>query len=213
MKKKLLSLVLAGAMVASTSVSAFATVIEDQDTAEPTPEIKITGQVASDSGALPVGRFNVTIPTTASFTITQDGKFVTPGTIKVQNDGEQKIEVYAYKFKDSTPVEKKGITAVGKNRLTDLNRAGVNLSITGNEVKAYLGSVNSGNGIYSDENLGTEVADGIKIATVSKMSSQNLTLDGEVGKKTSSEDSDAAINEAVKDTFTLTLKIKKSQNQ
>lgn len=212
MKKKLLSLVLAGAMVASTSVSAFAAVIEDQDTTEPTPEIKITGQVANDKGDLPVGRFNITIPTTASFTITKDGKFVTPGTIKVQNDGEQKIEVYAYKFTDSTPVDKKGITAVGKDKLTELNRAGVNLSITGNEVKAYLGSVNSGNGIYSDENLKTQApaSDGIKIATVSKMNSQNLTLDGEVGKKTSRDGEEGVINEAIKDTFTLTLKIKKS---
>lgn len=213
MKKKLLSLVLAGAMVASTSVSAFATdrVINEQDTTEPTPEISITGQVASDEGHLPVGRFNVTIPTTASFTITQNGEFISPGTIKIQNDGEQNIEVYAYKFTDSTPDDKKGITAVKKQSLSDYNRTGVSLSIKGNGRKAYLGSVadDSKSGIYSDENFAKEAAEGIKIATVSKMNSQNLTLEGEVGKKTKGQ-SEGAVAQPVNDTFTLTLKIKKS---
>lgn len=218
MKKKLLSLVLAGAMVASTSVSAFATdrVINEQDTTEPTPEISITGQVASDEGDLPVGRFNVTIPTTASFTITEDRGFISPGTIKIQNGGEQNIEVYAYKFTDSTPDDKKGITAVGKKRLSEYNRTGVNLSIKGNGRKAYLGSVDdSKSGIYSDENLENKATDeGIKIATVSKMNSQNLTLEGEVGTKTKTQDStEGAVAQAVNDTFTLTLKIKKSADQ
>lgn len=217
MKKKLLSLVLAGAMVASTSVSAFATTqkIEGEDTADGQADIKITGQVQSDSGEMPVGRFNVTIPTTASFTITQDGDFITPGTISIQNGGEQNIEVYAYKFKDSTPVDKKGITAVSKQRLSEYNRTGVNLSITGNGRKAYLGSIDddSKSGIYSDENLANEAAaEGIKIATVSKMNSQNLTLEGDVGTKTK-EQSDGAVAQAVNDTFTLTLKIKKSADQ
>lgn len=214
MKKKLLSLVLAGAMVASTSVSAFATTqkIEGADSADGQADIKITGQVQSDLGALPVGRFNVTIPTTASFTITQQGDFITPGSISIQNAGEQNIEVYAYKFTDSTPEDSKGITAVSKQRLSDLNRASVNLSITGNELKAFLGSENNTNknGIYSDENLTDNKVQGVKIATVSKMSSQNLTLDGKVGKKTSSDGSEGAVNEAIQDTFTLTLKIKKS---
>lgn len=215
MKKKLLSLVLAGAMVASTSVSAFAKdrVIDEQDTTEPTPEISITGQVASDEGHLPVGRFNVTIPTTASFTITQNGEFISPGTIKIQNDGEQNIEVYAYKFTDSTPEDKKGITAVKKESLSDYNRTGVSLSIKGNGRKAYLGSVadDRKSGIYSDENFANEATKGIKIATVSKMNSQNLTLEGEVGKKTKSQhQSEGAVAQPVNDTFTLTLKIKKS---
>lgn len=219
MKKKLLSLVLAGAMVASTSVSAFATTqkIEGADSADGQADIKITGQVKSDLGELPVGRFNVTIPTTASFTITQDGKFITPGEISVQNAGEQNIEVYAYRFTDSTPVDKKGITAVGKQSLSGYNRTGVNLSIKGNGRKAYLGSVDneSKSGIYSDDNLGTEApAEGIKIATVSKMNSQNLTLEGEVGTKTKEQDpSEGAVAQAVNDTFTLTLKIKKSADQ
>ena len=217
MKKKLLSLVLAGAMVASTSVSAFATTqkIEGADSADGQADIKITGQVESDLGELPVGRFNVTIPTTASFTITQDGKFITPGEISVQNAGEQNIEVYAYRFTDSTPVDKKGITAVGKQNLSGYNRTGVNLSIKGNGRKAYLGSVDdeSKSGIYSDENLAKEAAaEGVKIATVSKMSSQNLTLEGEVGTK-SKQESDGAVAQAVNDTFTLTLKIKKSADQ
>lgn len=215
MKKKLLSLVLAGAMVASTSVSAFAKTITDTDSIEPTTEITITGKVASDDGQLPAGRFNVTIPTTASFTVKDTGEFIAPETIVVQNDGDQKIDVYAYKFTDSTPDNDKGITVVGKNGLAEKNRTNVSLNIVGNGTKAYLGSNHtiSSNGIYSDADLSSAAStDGTKIATVAKRDTQRLTLEGEAGKKTKS-DLEGKVASAVNDTFTLTLKIKKSTEQ
>lgn len=215
MKKKLLSLVLAGAMVASTSVSAFADTITDVDSTEPTTEITITGKVASDTGALPAGRFNVTIPTTASFTVSENGAFIAPEAIVVQNDGDQKIDVYAYKFTDSTPANDNGITVIGKNRLSEKNRTNVSLNIAGNETTAYLGSApgNNNNGIYSDADLNNPAsADGTKIATVAKRGTQRLTLEGQSGGKTKDEQEGHVVN-GVNDTFTLTLKIKKSTQQ
>lgn len=215
MKKKLLSLVLAGAMVASTSVSAFADTITDVDSTEPTTEITITGKVASDSGVLPAGRFNVTIPTTASFTVKDNGEFIAPEAIVVQNDGDQKIDVYAYKFADSTPTGDNGITVIGKNRLSEKNRTNVSLNIVGNGITAYLGSApgSNNNGIYSDADLNNPAsADGTKIATVAKRGTQKLTLEGQAGGKTKDEEEGHVVN-GVSDTFTLTLKIKKSTQQ
>lgn len=215
MKKKLLSLVLAGAMVASTSVSAFAKTITDADSTDPTTEITITGKVASDTGELPAGRFNVTIPTTASFTVNEDGGFIAPKAIVVQNDGDQKIDVYAYKFTDSTPDNDNGITVIGKNELSGKNRTNVSLNIVGNGTTAYLGS-NPGtnnNGIYSDANLITPASkEGTKIATVAERDTQKLTLEGKAGEKPKSEQEGKVAN-AVNNTFTLTLKIKKSTEQ
>lgn len=214
MKKKLLSLVLAGAMVASTSVSAFAKTITDADSTDPTTEITITGKVASDTGDLPAGRFNVTIPTTASFTVSQDGAFIAPEAIVVQNDGDQKIDVYAYKFTDSTPNNDNGITVTGKSGLSEKNRTNVSLNIVGNGTTAYLGSTpGTSNGIYSDADLGTPAsAGGTKIATVAKRDTQKLTLEGKAGEKPKSDEAGKVPN-AVNDTFTLTLKIKKSTEQ
>lgn len=214
MKKKLLSLVLAGAMVASTSVSAFAKTITDADSTDPTTEITITGKVASDTGALPSGKFNVTIPTTASFTVSEDGVFIGPEAIVVQNDGDQKIDVYAYKFTDSTPNDDNGITVIGKRGLSEKNRTNVSLNIVGNGTTAYLGSApGKSNGIYSDADLGTPAsAGGTKIATVAIRDSQKLTLDGKAGEKPKTDQAGQVAN-AVNDTFTLTLKIKKSTEQ
>ena len=73
MKKKLLSLVLAGAMVASTSVSAFADIVTAPDTTEPTTEVEITGKILNQSGEEPAGTFKVTIPTAVAFTVNQNG--------------------------------------------------------------------------------------------------------------------------------------------
>ena len=73
MKKKFLSLMMAAAVVATTSVSAFAQdrVIEGADTTEQKAEIDITGQVLGDHGEVPAGTFNVSIPTTAAFTVNE----------------------------------------------------------------------------------------------------------------------------------------------
>lgn len=208
MKKKLLSLVLAGAMVASTSVSAFAANVTTPDNQDGSAEIKITGEVISNSGDRPSSNFNVTVPTTASFTVDKTGKFIAPQALTIQNEGSQNIDVYAYKFTDTTPKEGEGITVISKKRLSDVDRTRVSLSVTGNEGTVHLAS-NAGsknNGIYSDEDLGTEV-DELKIASIARESNKDLTVSGEAGQ------GGGDVLKAVSNSFTLTLKIKKSATQ
>ena len=71
MKKKLLSLVLAGAMVASTSVSAFAAT-EDatyniDSTTSQNHKVTITGDIADEHNATLPSTITVTIPTAMAF--------------------------------------------------------------------------------------------------------------------------------------------------
>ena len=212
MKKKLLSLVLAGAMVASTSVSAFAAtadkVIQDVDTTEPTTNITIMGQVLNEQDQAPEGRFHVTVPTTTSFTVNKEKKLVSPN-ITITNGGTQKVDVYAHEFTDSTA--NGNISVLGENGLENVNRTNVSLNIHGNRGTAYLGS-NSGdnrNGIYSDKDLNTNVqkSAGVLLSTIQSNDSDNLVLDGKVGQQ------EGRIDAAVSDNFTLVLKIKKNNDK
>lgn len=214
MKKKLLSLVLAGAMVASTSVSAFAEdkVIRDPETQDVQTEVSIQGRVANDSGKLPEGNFNITIPTTASFTVSQNGDVITM-PITVKNNGEQNIEVYAVKFADATAIEGRNITVTKQSELKGKNRSYINLNLRGNFNTVYLKSENlSGDstGIYQEPTLENKAttAEHLKLADINGRDSGDLTLEGKAG-----ESSTEGITDALTDNFTLTLKIKKSNKQ
>lgn len=213
MKKKLLSLVLAGAMVASTSVSAFAAttmnnVIEESDNTEPTTNVTIKGQVLDNTGKPPAGTFNVTVPTAASFTVNRDST-VTTAKIKVANNGEQNIDVYATKFVDISKEQEDGITVVKEGEVKGKSRKFVSLQLAGDLNIAYLKTEDTESGtltgIYSDRTLDTPAPNGIKLANVKSNSEYSLTLSGKGG-----EDPEV-INEAISNDFTLTLKIKKSK--
>lgn len=210
MKKKLLSLVLAGAMVASTSVSAFAEdkVIQDSETKEVETNISIKGGVASDAGDLPAGNFNITIPTTASFTVSQDGDVITM-PINVRNNGEQDIEVYAVRFVDTTATSGSNITVTKQSELKDKNRSFVNLNLRGNLKTVYLKSEDASsanNGIYKEATLTEKAVDeDLKLAVINSKQADNITIEGNAGDNDSE-----AIENALTDNFTLTLKIKKS---
>lgn len=209
MKKKLLSLVLAGAMVASTSVSAFATtpgLINGPDNVDATTDVTITGTALNDAGQKPAGTFNVSVPTTASFTVGQN-KNVISVPITIQNNGAQSIDVYAERFLDVTPGEGKQITVVKSSDLKTKNRSYVNLTLGGKVGSVYLKTedenTDSTKGIYSDTEL-TAPATGerLKLTSIAKEESGVITLSGNAG--------DTAITDSVTDNFTLTLKIKKS---
>lgn len=218
MKKKLLSLVLAGAMVASTSVSAFATVqnITGSDNVGANAEIGITGEVMNDTGEKPAGRFNVTVPTATSFTVDKEGHFIAPERISIQNDGLQDIDVYADKFVDTKPTE--GIKVVAESELKSKNRTYISLSVTGKSNAVYLKSedTNSGTnkGIYTTSALNTAASDEqLKLTSISAGQSGYLTLDGKAGEKnaaTGDTDESNKVKEGVNNSFTLTLKIKKA---
>lgn len=211
MKKKLLSLVLAGAMVASTSVSAFAAdnVINSSDNSEPTTNVTITGEVLNDSGVKPEGKFNVTIPTATSFTVNQKGK-LQGTTITVSNKGTQDIDVYAEKFIDTK--NGTGISVVPETQLESSPRTSVSLTLEGNLNTLYLKSEDDGvnAGLYTNSALtdkATESSGKLKLANVKSQQEVPLTLSGKAGSDST------PIGQGVSNDFTLILKIKKSAKQ
>lgn len=209
MKKKLLSLVLAGAMVASTSVSAFADVtnIVNPDNTDGQADVTITGTVLNDSGEQPTGTFNVTIPTSASFTVSQN-KSVISVPITITNNGAQNIDVYADKFMDVT--KNSGITVVKATELKTSDRTKVSLTLQGKTGLVYLKSEednNSNKGIYKDNEFQNPAStdNDSRLTTIAKGTSEQLTLQGNAG--------DQNTTNSASDNFTLRLKIKKSANQ
>lgn len=216
MKKKLLSLVLAGAMVATTSVSAFATPnVTGSDNIDGNAEIGITGEVMNDAGEKPAGRFNVTVPTATSFTVDKEGHFIAPERISIQNDGLQDIDVYADKFVDTKPTE--GIKVVAESDLKSKNRTYISLSVTGKSNAVYLKSEDTSGtnkGLYTTSALTSAASDEkLKLTSISAGQSGYLTLDGKAGEKnkaTGDNEQENEVNEAVSNSFTLMLKIKKA---
>ena len=208
MKKKLLSLVLAGAMVASTSVSAFAdTTITSYKEESNKANVTITGTVDDDKGNQAPGTISVTVPTALKFQVDSNGKF-TGSKITITNKGLDKVDIFAHEFKDDTPND--GIVVKTQSELqssSDAKRSNVALWIQGsNGARAYFKSEAAGednNGIYNES--GNKVAGGIKVSSIDASSSDVLTLDGSAGQEGLGPDV-AAINE----NFTLKLRVVKS---
>ena len=182
--------------------------ITGSDTTEQKHDISITGNVVSDLGEMPSGRFQVVVPTTASFTVDKDGKFIGT-TITIRNQGHQNIDVYAYKFIDVDKTE--GINVKAESEITErASRSDITLNIQGNRNTAYfktedISSTNSG--IYQDPELNTPASsDGIKILEIASNSNGILNLQGQAGKAPLKTDT------AISNTFTLILKVKKSTN-
>lgn len=182
--------------------------ITGSDTTEQKHDISITGNVLNDKGEMPSGTFQVVVPTTASFTVDKDGKFIET-TITIRNQGYQNIDVYAYKFIDVDKTE--GINVKAKSEITErASRSDITLNIQGNRNTAYfktedISSTNSG--IYQNPELNAPASsDGIKILEIASNSNGILNLQGQAGKAPLKTDT------AISNTFTLILKIKKSTN-
>lgn len=217
MKKKFLSLMMAAAVVATTSVSAFAAdsenVINGSENETHESKIGITGDVLSDGGASVPGTLNVTVPTTASFTVNQSGVF-SAAKIKIKNSGTQNVQVFAYEFVDINGASE-GINVRKKSEITSTAsqasqaRNNIALKIYGDEGIAYLSSDSTKKGIYKDPELSQAAQDdddikneGIKLTTINTSRTGELTLYGEAGS--------GGLNKPVRDEFTLKLKIKKA---
>ena len=215
MKKKFLSLMMAAAVVATTSVSAFAAdkVIDSADNKEAQSEVQITGKVQDENGNNPVGTFKVTVPTTANFTVTKNGTVI-GANLDIKNAGAQGIDVYAYKFVDESGSDK--ISIVDETTLTtsisNTKNSNVALKLTSSigDGVAYLSSDSSKGGVYTNSGLSAPASGlGVKLLTLSSGTEQSPTtgqirLEGVGGQ----EAADAPIS----DDFTLTLKIKKADN-
>lgn len=172
--------------------------------------VTITGNVADKKGEIKPGTIQIEIPTTALFTVDKDGKFTAPD-IKIKNNGQEAVDIYAYKFVDtngSSGINIESEASITEN-INNKPRNNISLNIVGTEATAYFKSENLGNnklGVYEDQNLEQESAEGIKVLNILGNSTGNLKFNGKAGKAALKTDT------AISDTFTLILKIKKSTN-
>lgn len=225
MKKKFLSLMMAAAVVATTSVSAFAAE-NDTNVVMPTEsnvntldsedyrhELTITGKVQDNDGKMPTASFKVTVPTAANFTVNQAGNLVGP-TLTVKNEGTQAIKVLAQDFEnvgtgaikviDSETIANDTKLEAGSRKL---DRTNVSLRLEGdNGNTAHLAAGNNKNGVSENAGLTDITQNGVELVTLSAGDSvattKTISLKGTAGSKT--------IGAPVSDTFKLTLKIKKA---
>lgn len=215
MKKKLLSLVLAGAMVASTSVSAFAAT-EDatyniDSTTSQNHKVTIKGDIADEHNATLPGTITVTVPTTMSFTVDKDGK-VSGGNITVTNKSKDSVEVVAKEFNDSTPGSKivlvKDTDLDGKIDSADGNKY-VSLKLIGENKTVELVSTKTGKQTGFVNENGDAILDTETTSLGNAVDGSNLVLSLEGRAKHSTKDYSTPTT-AINDTFNLILKIQKT---
>ena len=203
MKKKFLSLMMAAAVVATTSVSAFADEVVKQDGG--TVNVKITGSVNDKYNKAPEGTISVTVPTALAFTVDSSNS-LKGSSLTITNNGTEKVDVFAYEF-----VDKDSTTGIEVKKTLDEsdNRTKVKLNLSGNAGVANFTSTTSEDtkGIYG-ATVSAKTDDGVKIATIGKVgdtkNTGDLTLAGEAGKGS------GEVEKAIREEFTLRLKIKKA---
>lgn len=206
MKKKLLSLVLAGAMVASTSVSAFATTSEKVDI-QPGDgrdvNVSITGNLENSGGDIVPGTVSVTVPTAAVFNVKHsDGSIVSAG-MEIVNHSDEKIKVFASSFTDASGSG--NINLVKKQEaLSSTERKNVYLELTGGDRDIFFTSeANDGKyGKIYEVATGTALDSSNEIATITGQGKVSLNFQG-VGS------TQGNLNDPINDTFKLVLKIKR----
>lgn len=216
MKKKLLSLVLAGAMVASTSVSAFAAENgQNYDIGEEGKDHKvtITGDIEDAEGATVPGTISVTVPTAVSFTIDRSKNF-SAGTIEVvnRNANQDKVEVVVKKFTDTNPTG--GIVIVKESELdSDDNRDSddkkhVSLKLTGDtSVQLVSNSGSAETGLLNAS--GVEIQKDANTSLGQAWNGTNLKL--KLTGRTRSDYQVPAAGKSIKNEFNLLLKIQKAK--
>lgn len=163
--------------------------------------IPTKGKMKEDAGKTPHGRFNVTVPTTASFTVKNNSEFI--GTsIKITNNGEKPVDVSVANFIDvDGDYGIKLITDTQVNETKKRNEVNLFLENTAENKKIYLGNKK----LYSE--LGTEEItqeEKKKIAKVLAGNTSTINISGKAG--VNSLDRDVPIQNR----FTLILKIKKN---
>lgn len=164
--------------------------------------IPTNGKMKVDAGKAPEKRINITIPTTAAFTVKNDSSFIST-SIKISNNGEIPVDISVYNFMDNGG--DRGIKLITNEVVTNSNkRSEINLWLQ-NEIenkRVYLGNGE----LYSQ--LGHKITEDQeeqkKIAKVLSGSNSEIRICGEAGKAALTKD-DPILNK-----FILVLKIKKS---
>lgn len=164
--------------------------------------IPTKGKMKEDAGDTPHGRFNVTVPTTASFTVKNNSEFI--GTsIKITNNGEKPVDVSLANFIDvDGDYGIKLITDTQVDATKKRNEVNLFLENTDENKKIYLGNKKLYSDLGEDHRISEEEKK--KIAKVLAGSTSTINISGKAG--TSSE----AIEKPIGNTFTLILKIKKN---
>lgn len=215
MKKKLLSLVLAGAMVASTSVSAFAADTVPTNNVEigsgendKEVEIGVEGNILNADGNKVPGTINVTVPTATTFSVdATTGKLTSP-KMTITNNGDEKIKVTASRFDDPNGDENINIVkkSIFEQEETDgnfNNRGVIWLRLKGG--RQTLGLTSEDHGKMYDVSY-TQTADSnYEIGKIDpKGGFMTLELEGKGGVTPTDKYS---ADKAIQDNFTLVLKI------
>lgn len=208
MKKKFLSLMMAAAVVATTSVSVFAADVNKSydvsDTNGRNVQIGITGDVTdSDNNVVP-STISVTVPTATTFKVNSAGEFYAPD-IKITSDNDEEVQVVAESFTDSTDDETNSITVVEETALTSADsRLKIALKLKGTSGSVALKSKGAKNGLLKANGNGNAEADvDTVLGTVTKTNPLTLNLEGKVASGLE------APEKPVNDRFTLVLKIRK----
>lgn len=216
MKKKLLSLVLAGAMVASTSVSAFAatptattteekTILENEN--EKNMNVEITGDVLDNNGNTKPGTINVTVPTAANFIVDKSG-VLSSGDMVITNNSNEGLVVTANQFVDSNGDQEISIvkkTEFDTDGAASKERSKIWLRLKSETKIVGFTSEQQGK-IYDYKYTGPEVD--AEMGKIPAQGSMTLKLEGGGGTLT---DQSGTANTSIRDQFRLVLKIKRDR--
>lgn len=192
MKKKFLSLLMAGAMVVGTAMPTHAstTIVGGDESKTHDAKVTVSGSVDTSEGEAPAGKIQVEVPTAVSFTVNKDGELsAVPFTIT--NRGKDSIDVMVGSFQETKAdegieVHPKGTSLEGKDR------SNITLQLRGNNEVDLAGT-----------HTGTEI-----LSTIAANTSGTISLVGSAGKAASTE---GGVDETgVAEDFNLVFKIKKS---
>lgn len=208
MKKKLLSLVLAGAMVATTSVSAFAADTQNVDVfegKESTTQIDIKGDIYNDQNKPAPSTVTVTVPTSTTFTVDKEGVLTAPNIV-IRNNGDETVSIIADSFND--PTGDKGINIISETEFGEnangVERNKVTLKLIGDSTYSLKSVKQTGEtGIYNVD--GTQASANPVLGNVRANSNLTIKVEGKAGKNGD------PLKDAVTDNFQLVLKLKKEK--
>lgn len=170
--------------------------------------ISTSGIIKSDAGETPKKTISVSIPTSIAFTVNKDAELI-GANINITNNGEVPVDISAIKFMDYnidegikliTTTDVRTSATTKNTESVGYRRNEINLYLEGNLNKVYLGDEKIVSQLGEPEASESQK----KIAKVLANSSTTLTLNGVAGKNP------LKVNKPIKDTFRLTLRIKKS---
>lgn len=170
--------------------------------------ISTSGRIKSDAGETPKKTISVSIPTSIAFTVNKDAEFI-GANINITNNGEVPVDISAIKFMDYnidegikliTTTDVRTSATTKNTESVGYRRNEINLYLEGNLNKVYLGDEKIVSQLGEEEASESQK----KIAKVLANSSTTLTLNGVAGQNP------LEVNKPIKDTFRLTLRIKKS---